>query len=43
MSAVDALGLQRAFVVHAGDATFPLHKKVTALAVKRLLDDLPDP
>ncbi len=43
MSAVDELRLQRAFVVHAGEATFPLHKKVTALAVKRLLDDLPGP
>jgi hypothetical protein len=43
MNAVDELKLQRAFVVHAGEATFPLHKKVTALAVKRLLDDLPGP
>lgn len=41
MSAVEELQLQRAFVVHAGEATFPLHKKVTALAVARLLDDLP--
>ncbi|MHB8668780.1 MAG: ATP-binding protein [Burkholderiales bacterium] len=41
MSAVETLDLQRAFVVHAGEATFPLHKKVTALAVGRLLEDLP--
>ena len=41
MSAVQTLALQRAFVVHAGEATFPLHKKVTALALGRLLEDLP--
>ena len=41
MSAVETLDLQRAFVVHAGEATFPLHKKVTALAVGRLLEDSP--
>jgi hypothetical protein len=34
------LGLQRFFVVHAGDRTFPLHPKVTALAAARLLEDL---
>jgi len=43
MNAVEELKLQRAFVVHAGEATFPVHKKVIALAVGRLLDDLPGP
>lgn len=43
MSAVDQLKLQRAFVVHAGDATFPLHKQITALAIARMLDDLSEP
>ena len=43
LSAVETLDLQRAFVVHAGEATFPLHKKVTALAAARLLEDLPVP
>ena len=38
--AMDALDLQQLFVVHAGDATFPLAKRVTALAASRLLDDL---
>jgi len=43
MNAVETLKLQRAFVVHAGETTFPLHKKVTALAVGKLLEDLPRP
>ena len=43
ITAVSELELQRTSVVHAGEATFPLHKQVTALAVKRLLDDLPGP
>ncbi len=40
-TAIDTLGLQRAFVVHAGDTTFPLHKRVTALSATRLLEELP--
>lgn len=39
-TAVETLGLQRAFLVHAGDKSFALHKKVTAVAAKRLLDDV---
>ena len=40
LTAVDTLHLTKAFVVHAGDKTFSLHKQVTALAATRLLDDL---
>lgn len=40
MTALDVLELQRLYVVHAGNASFPLHDKVTAIAASRLLDDL---
>jgi predicted AAA+ superfamily ATPase len=40
--ALDALELERAFVVHAGDRTFPLHDRVTAVPAARLLLDLPE-
>ena len=40
MTALDVLELQKLYVVHAGDATFPLHGKVTAVAATRLLEDL---
>ncbi|MGB3561638.1 MAG: ATP-binding protein [Thermoanaerobaculia bacterium] len=40
MTALDVLGLQKLYVVHAGSATFPLHRKVTAIAAARLLEDL---
>jgi len=40
MTALDTLDLQRAYVVHAGEKTFPLEKRVTAIAAHRLLDDL---
>ena len=40
MAAVETLGLERAYVVHAGEKTFPLHERVTALAAERLLEDL---
>ena len=40
MTALDLLELQRLYVVHAGNSTFPLHDKVTAIAAKRLRDDL---
>ena len=43
MTARETLGLQRTFVVHAGDRTFPLHEGVTAIAAARLLEDLPRP
>jgi len=39
-TAIETLGLQKAFLVHAGDKTFPLHKYVTAVAAARLLDDI---
>lgn len=39
--AVDALELQRAFIVHAGEKTFPLHERVTAISAEKLLADLP--
>lgn len=39
--ALEALGLERAFVVHAGEHTFPLHEHVTALAAERILTELP--
>jgi hypothetical protein len=40
-TALEALALQKAFVVHAGERTFPLHERVTAMAAARLLEDLP--
>jgi predicted AAA+ superfamily ATPase len=40
MTALDLLELQKLYVVHAGNSTFPLHDKVTAIAARRLLDDL---
>ncbi len=40
MTAVTELGLQRAFLVHAGDKTFPPHKKVTAVSAQTILDEL---
>jgi hypothetical protein len=43
MTARETLGLQRTFVVHAGDRSFPLHEGVTAIAAARLLEDLPRP
>jgi hypothetical protein len=42
-TAIDVLELDRAFVVHAGERTFPLHEHVTALAATRLLTDLTAP
>jgi hypothetical protein len=41
LTARDVLGLQRAFVVHAGEHTSPLEKGITALAAARLPTDLP--
>jgi predicted AAA+ superfamily ATPase len=38
-AAMEALDLQRAFVIHAGEKTFPLHRKVTAVAAHRVLED----
>ena len=39
--ALESLDLERAFVVHAGERTFPLAEGVTALSAFRLLTDLP--
>jgi predicted AAA+ superfamily ATPase len=39
-AAIETLGLQKAFLVHAGDTSFPLHRQVAAVAAGRLLDDL---
>jgi hypothetical protein len=39
-AALQALSLQKVFVVHAGDHTFPLHRKVQAVAAARILEDL---
>jgi len=39
-AALDALKLQEVVVVHAGDQSFPLGKKVRAVAASRLLEDL---
>lgn len=40
-TAMQMLELQKAFVVHAGEHTFRLHERVTAVSAARLLDDLP--
>jgi hypothetical protein len=40
MAAIDTLKLQKAFLVHAGDKTFPLQKRVNAVSAMRLLDDV---
>jgi predicted AAA+ superfamily ATPase len=40
MAAIDTLNLQKAFLVHAGDRTFLLNTRVTAVSATRLLDDL---
>ena len=40
-AAIESLELERAFLIHAGDHTFPLHPRVTAVAAARLLTDLP--
>jgi len=42
-TALELLHLDRAFLVHAGDHTFPLHERVTAIAASRLLTDLGRP
>jgi len=41
MTAVEALKLQRAFIVHAGDRSFSLHERVTAVSAARILEDIP--
>lgn len=43
MTALDSLQLDKAFLIHAGDKTFPLHRRISAVAAARLLDDLSQP
>jgi hypothetical protein len=40
-AARETLELDQAFIVHAGAETYPLHERVTAIAARRLLEDLP--
>ncbi|MDD5008026.1 MAG: ATP-binding protein [Syntrophorhabdaceae bacterium] len=40
-SALADLKLQRLYVIHAGEETFQLEKKIQAVALPRLLEDLP--
>lgn len=42
-AAVELLDLERAFVIHAGDRTFPLHDRVTAVPAARVLRDISPP
>ena len=39
-TALDSLALERVFVIHAGENTFPLHERITAIAIGRMHDDL---
>ncbi len=39
-TALETLDLERAFVIHAGEKTFSLHRKVTAVAANRMLADI---
>jgi uncharacterized protein len=41
-SAIDDLNLTKVFVVHAGDATFPLTEKVTAVASQSIRQEIVD-
>jgi len=43
MTGLETLELQKAFLVHAGDKTFPLHQRVTAVSAARLLSDIAQP
>ncbi len=43
MAAVELLQLDRALVIHAGDRTFPLHERVTAVPATRVLTDISPP
>jgi hypothetical protein len=40
-SAIDDLGLDRLYVIHAGAQSFPLAQRIVALSLPRLLEDLP--
>lgn len=39
-AAIETLKLQKAYLIHAGDKTFSMHKKVTAVSAARLLEDI---
>jgi len=39
-SAMSVLGLEHAYVIHAGEKTFPLSRQITAVAATRLIQDL---
>ena len=39
-AALETLGLDRLFVIHAGEKTFLLHRRVKAVAAGRILDEL---
>lgn len=41
LSAMENLGLERLDVVHAGDETFPLQERIRAIALRRVLQDVP--
>lgn len=43
MAALETLRLRQLFVIHAGERTFKLHERVTAVAAARILEDLPVP
>jgi len=43
LAALDTLQLQKIFLVHAGDRSFPLHRKVEAVAADRIIEDIPQP
>lgn len=40
LSAIEVLGLRHAFVLHAGEKTFPLATNITAVAARHLTSDL---
>jgi len=42
-TALEVLELERAFVIHAGSRTFPLHDRVTAVPATRLLAEISRP
>lgn len=42
-TAIEVLNIEKAFIVHAGERTFPLHGRVTAVSADRLLADLTVP
>ncbi|MGB5874518.1 MAG: hypothetical protein WBG01_01860 [Bacteroidota bacterium] len=39
-SALNDLKLDRLYVIHAGDTTFPLHRRIQAVSITRLLTDV---